>query len=90
MSVPTGFREAIGSGLLLPTALSREREVWTHDEWRLLNRTSKLLRARGITMLLSCDHDQCRTIGPIARVPLPGGGVSLQCAHKSREFQRAF
>lgn len=75
------------SGLYVPEELSRPREVWTHDEQRLLNRVSKLLASRGIRMLLACVHPDCRQAGPIEKVTRLDGGLTLRCAHLDREFQ---
>ena len=85
--IPAGFREAPASGLIVPEAHSREREVWTRDEWKLMERMSKLLRSRHITVFLRCDEPGCLK-EPMVLVRRATGGISLQCTHKTREFRR--
>jgi hypothetical protein len=87
--IPAGFRSAPASGLIVPEALSREREVWTEDEGRLLDRATKLLAEKGIVQFLKCPHPAC-TEHPIGVVRLDARGVILRCAHKDRVLQRAF
>lgn len=77
-----GIRQA-ASGLYVPEALSRPREVWTHDEQRLLDRVGKLTAKRGLAMVFLCD--QCRK--PVEKIRRADGGISLQCDHLDREFQ---
>lgn len=51
---PRGFRQSPASGLIVPEAQSRERQVWTNDEARLLDRAFRLLTARGVQFALGC------------------------------------
>lgn len=88
MSSPNGYHEN-GSGLLVPTEAVRVREVWTDDEFRLLNRVGKLLRARGMTFSLSCLSAECQH-DQMSIQPRPGGGSILRCKCKDRIFERAF
>ncbi len=60
------FREH-ASGLIVPTELSREREVWTHDEWRTLERATKLLQARGLELFIGCTDERCKK-EPVKRI----------------------
>jgi hypothetical protein len=71
------------SGLFVPEALSRPREVWTHDDQRLLDRVGKLLTKRGIGMALFCDV--CRK--PVEKVRRDDGGLTIHCDHVDRECQ---
>lgn len=88
-TVPKGFRRATGSGLIVPEDISREREVWTHDEGRLLDRATKLANKRGLKLLLACPDDTCKA-APIERIRLKNGDWVLRCAHKDRVFVKAF
>lgn len=75
------------SGLLVPSESSRTREVWTRDEWALMNRVGKLLKARELAFNLACLNPGCE--GPMQMVVHPTGH-SLRCGCKDRVFQRAF
>lgn len=86
-TLPLGFREN-AAGLVVPEALSREREVWTKDEWRLLERAVKLLGARQMRVYFGCPDDRCRS-GPIQRFRLPDGSIALRCAHRDRVLTKA-
>jgi len=88
MSAPgltvAGFR-ALSSGLLVPAAADarRERQVWTRDEWRLLDRATKLANSRGLSLLL-----ECRTAGCggelLTRGVAADGTPILRCPHADR------
>lgn len=77
-----GVRQA-ASGLYVPDALSREREVWTHDEQRLLDRVGKLTAQRGLMMVFLCD--ECRK--PVEKIRRLDGGYTLRCDHRDRDMQ---
>lgn len=77
-----GVRQA-ASGLYVPEALSREREVWTQDERRLLDRVGKLTAKRGLMMVLICD--ECRQ--PTEKIRRDDGSYTLRCDHRDREMQ---
>jgi hypothetical protein len=79
-----GFREH-ASGLLVPEEQARAREVWGHDEWKLLERVTKLLTARGVELFMGCTEPGCKK-APLERVRRPDGGLTLRCAHKDRLF----
>lgn len=85
-AAPTGFR-AHASGLMVPDELSREREVWSKDEWNVLERATKLLASRGMTVFFGCSDPRCRQ-APIERLRRTDGGITLRCAHKDREFRK--
>jgi len=89
VTLPHGFRHAPASNLILPDALSREREVWTEDEGRLLDRATKLLTEKGIVQFLKCPHPAC-VDGPIVAVRTDARGIILRCHHRDRVLQRAF
>lgn len=86
-SDPPGFR-TIG-GLLVPLAHERARQVWTKDEWRLLDRATTLLNKRGIAVQFQCMTPGCDA-EPIERLRQPDGSIVLRCAHADRAFLRAF
>lgn len=83
---PAGYRQSPG-GLLVPSSLEREREVWTRDEWKVLDRAAALLAARGVSMVLRCNV--CRVGGALAASQGPSGERLLTCAHKQRVLSRA-
>lgn len=86
MSVAPGFAQH-ASGLYVPEEHKREREVWTYDEWRALERATKLLDARGVTLYLACPEEACKG-APIERRRNLDGGITLRCAHKDRVIVR--
>jgi hypothetical protein len=81
----TGYRQH-ASGLLVPPDISREREVWTRDEWKVLERAAQLLKAKGVDLFLGCPEPDCKG-APMTRVRRNDGAITLRCAHKDREFQ---
>lgn len=85
----SGFRRHEGSGLLVPEEVSREREVWTRDDLRLIDRATKLLTSRGIQVMFACTDKRCADV-KITRVHGLAGDYILRCNHKDRVFQRAF
>lgn len=80
------FRQT-ASGLHVPAPLSREREVWTRDEHKLLDRVSKLLKSRGIELFIGCTEKECRK-DPISKVSNEDGTITLRCHHKDRVMSR--
>lgn len=83
--IDTGYRRSSSSDLFVPAEMSREREVWTRDEWKLLERATKLLETRGIELYMGCP--QCKK-APIEKSVLEDGSMTLRCAHKDRVFRR--
>lgn len=81
-AAPAGFRENV-TGLLVPEELSREREVWTRDEWRTLERAMKLLERRQIHVFMRCNRPACQKT-PMERLRNPDGGITLRCQHRDR------
>lgn len=84
----SAFR-AHASGLLVPEEHSREREVWTKDEARLLERAMKLLQSRHLDLFMGCDEPTCKK-QPMERIRSLDGGLILRCAHRDRVLTRAF
>ena len=86
---PSGYRRAsAASGLLVPEDTPREREVWTKDEWKTLNRAIKLLALRGIRFQFACEDERCRR-EKLELLSQPDGSFLLRCAHKDRILSRA-
>ena len=85
--IATGVRQS-ASGLWVPEELSREREVWTRDEARLLERATKLLESRGVALYLRCTHPDCATV-PIERLRAADGGLLLRCGHRDRHLSKS-
>lgn len=88
IETPVGFRASVTSGLLLPEPLSRDRQVWTRDEWKLLNRAQQLIARKGMRLILKCETPACAD-APITKVR-EGDGFLLRCAHADRVFTKAF
>lgn len=82
------FREH-PSGLLVPNELSRQREVWTKKELRLIGRVTKLMASRNMQIMFACRSPQCADT-KIERVRGLAGDFVLRCQCKDRVFQRAF
>ena len=82
--LPTGYAPS-PSGLALPVELTRTRETWTHDQWRLIDRASKLLASRDIKLQLVCGRPECD--GVVSQVK-GAHDPTLQCGCKTRVFLR--
>ena len=78
--VPHGFRPT-ESGLIVPEAFSRQREVWTDDEVKLMLRATKLLNRTGWSLTFGCPHPRCQENQLVRREEIPGG-FQLVCEHK--------
>ncbi len=79
---PHGYHPT-ASGLLVPEAHARVREVWTRDEWRILERATKFLSSKDLAIFLGCRASTCRE-APLERRRNPDGGLTLRCDHKDR------
>lgn len=88
-ATPLGFHHAPQSGLILPEAVARERQVWTKQEYRLLERLTGMLGQHGVDLLLQCQHPACSKT-PLEPSRLPDGGFRLRCAHMDRVMTKAF
>lgn len=84
-AMPHGFRRSVGTGLIVPEEHSRQREVWSKDDLRLLDRATKMLASYGMEIFLGCKEPACKAAGPIERHRRNDGGITLRCAHKDRE-----
>lgn len=85
--LPAGYRRS-ALGLILPEEISRERQVFTWQEWRELEKVTKRLTARGIRLLFRCTDARCQA-APIERVRTAEGGISFRCAHADRIYLKA-
>lgn len=67
----------------------RIRDVWTREEWKLLNRTSKMLAGHGVKHRLVCMLEHCpdKNIRIHADATAPMGAV-LRCGCTDRIFAR--
>lgn len=78
------------SGLLVPEDLSRARQTWTKDEWRLIDRATKLLTSRQVAFQFRCGDPACQD-PKIEMLPdRASQTVTLRCGHADRVFQKAF
>lgn len=87
--MPHGFRHAVNSGLIVPEELSREKTTFTWQQWRDLEKVTKMLEGSGLTLQFKCNDPRCQR-EPIRRVRTPEGGISFQCEHMDRTFTKAF
>lgn len=84
---PAGFRRSTASGLILPDEHSRAREVLTYEEWRAIDKATKILSDRGVQVLMRCARPECQD-KPIERLRRIDGGITLRCSHADREFTK--
>ena len=90
-SLPHGFRTASkATGLIVPVETDREREVWTRDEWKLVDRVTKLLAARGIKFQFGCTDPRCQG-ERMEFLPQIRGRAEpiLRCNHRDRVWSRS-
>lgn len=73
------------SGLLVPEELKREREVWTREELRTIDKATALFESRGVQVFLRCSKSECQQ-KPMERMRSLDGGITYRCAHKDRVF----
>lgn len=83
-----GFRRS-PAGLLVPEEYSRERQTWVWQEWRDIERATKLLASRQIKFLLGCDKKGCSD-PKLERLRNLDGSITLRCGCRDRVFTRAF
>ena len=74
------------SGLLVPEEFKRQREVWSREELRTIDKATKLLESRGVLVYLGCVDPACRQNGPMERIRSLDGGITYRCSHKDRVF----
>lgn len=87
-SIPTGYRKASeASGLIVPEDTPREREVWTKDEQKMVDRALRFLASKRIKFQMACMDPKCKG-HKLEDVLSPDGGSVLRCQHKDRILQR--
>lgn len=85
---PHGYRRADRhAGLLVPSRLARDRDVWPWDEKRVLDRAAALCKAHGVAMILRCGRPECSE-PDLAGEARPGGSFALTCGCTERVFER--
>lgn len=72
------------SGLYVPEEFRRGRQVWSKEEWKLLDRATRMVGSHGVKLLLACQEAQCQG-KPMERLRRPDGGITLRCEHLDRE-----
>lgn len=82
-----GALRQTASGLFVPEEHSRERQVWTRDECRLVERATKFLDSKGVRTFFGCTNPECKA-APMTRERMADGGIRLRCAHMDREMPR--
>ena len=73
-----------GSGLFVPEELKRQREVWSLQEFKALDKVTQWLEARGVRVFLGCADPDCNKAGPMDRIRSLDGGITYRCPHKDR------
>lgn len=95
LATEPAFREH-ESGLLVPTEVSRRREVWARNEWATVERAVKLMKQKrgeavyGVSTFYKCDNPACDG-KPLAlhRNPI-NNERTLRCGCTDRLMSRAF
>jgi hypothetical protein len=84
-TAPAGFRPSGHGSLLVPLTTERQREVWTRDERKTLDRMARLVQSRGLAWMLKCVRPGCG--GVMTRQDVNGEDV-LRCACSDRIMAR--
>ncbi len=87
VSSPAGFAPH-PSGLIVPAAVAKRREVWTRDEWKTIDRAAGHLAAHRVTLGMRCVAEDC----PAPRMApelAPSGDLMLICGCTERVLTRA-
>jgi len=76
------------SGLYVPEAIARRRQVWTRTEWKLYERALSLFAVQGLAVKMQCNEPRCddRAIVKL----LDGDNPVLRCGCSDRVFTNAF
>lgn len=82
MSDPAGYAPH-ASGLLVPDEFRREREVWTREDLRLIDKATVFLDQHGVEVYLRCSHEGCHG-APMERIRNLDGGITYRCHHRDR------
>ena len=87
-NVYDGFRRS-PVGLFVPEEYSRERQAFTWQEWRDIERVTRLLTSRQVKFLMACDTKGCPD-PKLERIRNLDGSITLRCGCRDRVFTRAF
>lgn len=83
---PLGFAPHT-SGLLVPESVARRREVWTREDWKVVNRAAKVLNDRHVGTLMRCRVPECPS--PVLEATRElDGGLLLRCGCTDRHFRQ--
>lgn len=89
MQTPSGFVQD-RTGLIVPEdSATRERQVWTRAEWKLLERVTVLLGAHKLDLAMQCRNEGCKG-KPLEPMRLADGGFRLRCSCTDRVMTKAF
>lgn len=76
------------SGLYVPEEHSRQRIVWTREDYKLIDRAVKFLEREGITVYFQCRATTECANTAMERIRAQDGGILLRCAHAERVVNR--
>jgi len=71
------------SGLYVPEAQSRLRTVGSRDEWKSVQRATRILESFGLNVFLGCT--KCKD-APIEKIVRPDGGITFRCSHRDLDW----
>lgn len=86
--VAGSFKVRPDSGLLVPEAQVRNRQVWSRDEWKQVDRASRLLRGHGVAVLMRCNRPACPD-SMLTPATLADGSSVLRCGCTDRVLSRS-
>lgn len=71
---------------------TRRRETWPRDDYRRVDRASKLLKSRNVKMSISCANPVCPepSIALVKSTDATHGGFVLRCGCTERVLTRFF
>ena len=75
---------------MIPIISTRDREVWTNDSKKLLDRLARMLNSAEVTLLLRCANELCpdRQITMVRDHTDPNGRI-FRCGCKDRHLEPA-
>lgn len=93
--IEPAFREH-ESGLIVPTEVSRRREVWPRSEWATVERAVKLMKQKrvpashGVSTFYKCNNPACDGKPLALHLNPMNREVTLRCGCTDRVMSRAF
>lgn len=87
-TVGGSFKVRPDSGLLVPEEQVRNRQVWTRDEWKQMNRASGILNGHGVAVLMRCSRPDCPD-SMLRPERLADGSSVLRCGCTDRVLSRS-